>query len=266
MTRYTTSSASARRFVWNAMAALSLAGAIACGSTATSPSDAGNVAALTITGTPAGNVTFQLTATARMADGSSRDVTSTAQWETSSRSVAMISSSGVVTVIGAGQVEFRATYRGVAATLQLTVGSPVHDTFLVSGVVHEVAPNQRSLAGARVDIITGPDAGRFAISNASGYYELAGVAAGTIDMVTTLAGFEPFRVGLNVAGNVQEDGWLAPMPPTNATGDTATARCKDGTWSWSQTQTSACAENGGIAYAVCPGPFCRDLIASTARR
>jgi hypothetical protein len=267
MTAGTTSSAQRRQLFRKAIATFSLAGAVACGSTATSPTDAaGNVTALTISGAPAGNATFQLTATARMTNGAARDVTSSAQWETSSRSIAMISSTGLVTVIAAGDVEFRATYLGVAGALRLTVGPPAHETFLVSGVVHEVVPNERSLAGARVDIISGPDAGRFAISNASGYYELAGVAAGTITMVTTLEGFEPFRVGLNVAGNVQEDGWLAPMPPTNSSGDTATARCKDGSWSWSQTQAAACADNGGIAYAVCPGPFCRDLTASRRTR
>jgi hypothetical protein len=138
--------------------------------------------------------------------------------------------------------------------------------FTLSGTVQEVAPNEHVLPGARVDIITGPDAGRFAVSDGSGHYALTGVSAGSAALVTTLDGFEPFRFGVSIVGNMQADGWLTPVPPTNASGATATARCKDGTWSWSQSQAAACTDNGGMAYPVCPGPFCRDLTASVGRK
>jgi hypothetical protein len=147
----------------------------------------------------------------------------------------------------------------------VTPSSP-QGAFTLSGIVREIAPNERPLAGARIDIVSGPDAGRSARSDATGFYELTGVSAGALSTVTTLEGFDPYRAGLALTGNAQSDGWLAPVPPTNASGAPATARCKDGTWSWSQTQATACAENGGMAYAVCPGPFCRDLTASAGRK
>jgi len=152
------------------------------------------------------------------------------------------------------------------ATAPAVTPTPAQGAFTVSGIVREIAPNERPLQGARVDIVSGPDAGRSATSDASGFYQLTGVSAGTVSTVTTLAGFDPYRAGFSVTGNAQSDGWLAPVPPTDANGATATARCKDGTWSWSQTQATACAENGGMAYAVCPGPFCRDLTASSQRK
>ncbi len=138
--------------------------------------------------------------------------------------------------------------------------------FTLSGIVREIAPNERPLAGARIDIVSGPGAGRSATSDATGFYQLTGVSAGTLLTVTTLDGFDPYRAGMSLTGNAQSDGWLAPVAPTNASGASATARCKDGTWSWSQMQATACAENGGMAYAVCPGPFCRDLTASAGRK
>lgn len=256
-----------RLVVGNAIATLLAAAAIGCAGTTTSPTQpSGGVTGLTVTGTASATGSFQLTATARMSDGSSRDVTAGAQWETSSRSLATVSPTGMVTVVSTGQVEFRATYLGVVGSLQMVVGPPPHPTFTLSGVVYEVAPNERVLVGARIDVVTGPDAGRFAVSDGSGAYQLSGVSAGTVSVVTTLDGFEPYRVGLSIGGNAQSDGWLAPVPPKDASGATATARCKDGTWSWSASQTAACMDNGGIAYPVCPGPFCRDLTASAGRR
>ena len=124
--------------------------------------------------------TFQLTATARMSDGGTRDVTASAQWESSNRSIATISTAGMVTVLAAGQVEFRATYLGVAGALQLSLNAPPsHGTFALSGIVREVAPNERALAGAQIAIVSGPDAGRSATSDANGFYQLTGVSAGT---------------------------------------------------------------------------------------
>jgi hypothetical protein len=268
MTRKNGSRRGLRLTVGHAIGILSVVASVGCGSSATSPTPAsGSVTALLVSSSASATGSFQLAATARMTDGGTRDVTASAQWETSNRSLATISGKGLVTVVGAGQVEFRATYLGVVGALQLLVSpAPSHDTFALSGVVHEVEPNERSLAGARIDIITGPDAGRFAVSDAAGFYQLTGVSAGSIAVVTTLDGFEPYRIGLSLSANMQADGWLAPVPPTDASGATATARCKDATWSWSHTQTAACSENGGIAYPVCPGPFCRDLTASTGRR
>ena len=65
-------------------------------------------------------------------------------------------------------------------------------------------------------------------------------------------------VGITIQSNTSVDLWLAPTPPKDATGATATARCNDGTWSWAQTRAEACTAAGGIAYPVCPGTMCPD--------
>ena len=101
------------------------------------------------------------------------------------------------------------------AAADMPVSAP-HGVFTLSGTVQEVAPNEHVLPGARVDIITGPDAGRFAVSDGSGHYELAGVSAATVSIVTTLDGFEPFRFGVSIVGNMQADGLLTPVPPSDA--------------------------------------------------
>jgi hypothetical protein len=49
---------------------------------------------------------------------------------------------------------------------------------------------------------------------------------------------------------------MYPTPATNPSGATATARCKDGTWTWATTVAEACTANGGILYGVCPGALC----------
>ena len=56
---------------------------------------------------------------ARFTDGTTRDVTTTAQWDTSNPSLATVTNAGVVTLVGAGDVEVRATYQSVSGTLRL---------------------------------------------------------------------------------------------------------------------------------------------------
>ena len=51
---------------------------------------------------------------------------------------------------------------------------------------------------------------------------------------------------------------LYPTPPRDSSGNSATARCKDGSWSWAAREADACVANRGIAYLVCPGPLCNE--------
>ncbi len=80
---------------------------------------------------------------------------------------------------------------------------------------------------------------------------------------TTVAGYSLDAVGTDFTGNKNVDLWLAPMPPKNSTGATATARCNDGSWSWAQTGADACSNDGGVAYPVCPGVLCPNVARKT---
>jgi hypothetical protein len=205
-------------------------------------------------------MTFQLIATARFSDGTTRDVTSAAQWASSNPALATVAPTGMVTVAGSGEVELRATYQTVTDSLRLAVVLAPQPTVKLSGVVREVKPNEHPMAGVRVDITAGLDAGKFVISDRSGNYQFTGLTQGKITITATMTGYEPWQASnLTLTADRPEDVWLVPIPPKDGSGGTATARCNDGSWSWSRENTgpaAACAANGGVAYRVCPGPFC----------
>jgi trimeric autotransporter adhesin len=63
----------------------------------------------------------QLTATATYSDGTMKDVTGTAVWNSSAQGVAAVSSSGVVAAVSAGQSTITASLTGISGTLVITV-------------------------------------------------------------------------------------------------------------------------------------------------
>jgi len=220
------------------------------------PSSSG-VSSVTVSQVSATSRSLQLSAMARFTDGTTRDVTTTAQWDTSNPSLATVTNAGVVTLVGAGDVEVRATYQSVSGTLRLMTRPEV--VLTLWGVVREVQPNQHPLAGARVEIVDGENAGRVAVSDQSGGYVFTGLSLGRASLVVTLDGYQTWRLNnLPLPGNTLQDPWLVPVPPRNAEGVLATLRCRDGAWSWELDRASGCKEHGGIAYVVCPGPLCPD--------
>jgi hypothetical protein len=200
---------------------------------------------------------FQAIATAHFSDNTTRDVTSGAQWASSNPSAATVASTGMVTVVGSGDVELRATYQTVTGSLRLAVVWAPRPAVALSGVVREVAPNEHAVAGARVDIVAGLDAGKFVLSDQNGNYQFTGITQGTVRVTATMTGYQVWQSNdITLTADAKEDAWLVLIPPKDASGVTATARCKDGTWSWSTDPVAACAANGGTAYVVCPGPLC----------
>jgi len=90
----TSSGVTVQRTLLNGMAGVAMLTLAACGSdghpaSPTAPSTA-TVAAVVVTGGSTAAVSFQLTATARMSDGSARDVTSSAAWESSNPAIAAV--------------------------------------------------------------------------------------------------------------------------------------------------------------------------------
>jgi len=224
------------------------------------PPAAAAVTTVTVSTVSASASVIQLAAMARFSDGTAQDVTTAAQWESSNTSRATVSSTGMVTVVGNGDVDVRATYQNISGTMRLAVSLPPQTNVVLSGVVREVAPAEHPLAGARVDIVEGPNTGKSVVSNGSGAYQFTGLASGQASVTATLDGYIVWKSSFDLSADRQEDLWLTPNPPKNSDGAPATARCKDGTWSWSPDQTAACSGNGGIAYFVCPGPFCLNVI------
>ena len=119
--------------------------------------------------------TGALTATARFADGTTRDVTTEATWTSFDPSVATVSS-GVVTATGLGRTTIQATYsnRTGSTTVQVTPAG----TFVVVGRVRD--PGQGQGVGLGVPGFTVRDVATGAVTttDSTGDYSLAGVFPG----------------------------------------------------------------------------------------
>jgi hypothetical protein len=136
--------------------------------------------------------------------------------------------------------------------------SPSESTgFRLSGIVREVAPSGRAVDAVRVEISGGPDAGAAALSDLTGFYIFPSLKMGRATVQVQKNGFLLWRItDLDVRQNTNLDIWLYPVPPLDFNGKSATARCRDSSWTWSVVRGEACAANGGVAYEVCPGPLC----------
>jgi len=199
----------------------------------------------------------QLTAVAQLNDGATKDVTTSAQWDSTNTTIAVVSSSGLVTAIAAGDVDIHATYQSVVASARVHLAAPDGpSTFVLSGIVREVIPNARALGNARIAITAGPDYGTIIASDGSGAFRFTHLSRGVISVEASSDGYLIWKIS-NWLLDRDRDLEIAmfPVPPKDAAGVTATARCLDGSWSWETRRMLACAESG-IAYTVCPGPFC----------
>ena len=85
-----------------------------------SPVPARTVSSIVITGTaPAVGATSQFTATATLSDGTTQNVTTQAAWQSSNPAVVTVSGSGVVTGVGIGEADVRASYQSASGTQHL---------------------------------------------------------------------------------------------------------------------------------------------------
>jgi hypothetical protein len=145
------------------------------------PSPTPVVTAITIGGTASLEVgfSFHLTATARLSDGSTVDVTARATWTSSNVEVATISQGGVLAALKEGDTEVRATYGNVAARHPITVvrdfanRTTPSGTYEVAGLVHETAPmTDIGISHARIEVVGGPLAGQVSFADSDGHFRL----------------------------------------------------------------------------------------------
>jgi Big-like domain-containing protein len=129
------------------------------------------VTTVTVTNTGTTGVTFQLGAMARLSDGSTLDVTRIAAWDSSDPTKATVSSLGLVTVHGDGDVDVHAVYQGVTGSSHLNVNQP--RMYALTGIVNAMAPDSSPIAEARVRILDAINNGDPTITNASGAFSAA---------------------------------------------------------------------------------------------
>jgi CarboxypepD_reg-like domain/Bacterial Ig-like domain (group 2) len=129
-------------------------GSAACGRssnpTAATTTITPTVSSVTVTSGSRTASTIQLAASARMADGTVRDVTNLAAWQSSNAALATVSSAGVVTFFGSGDVDVRATYQSVSGTLHLVVATVPVIAITISGAPSSPATSFQLTASARL--------------------------------------------------------------------------------------------------------------------
>jgi len=131
--------------------------------------------------------TTQLTLEATLSDGSKRDVTSTAQWQSTAPNVVTVSTTGLAMAVDFG----KASVYGNAASKRssnLVVTVLPEGTYILSGRVTE--PGILPLADVRVETIGGPMSGRVVMTNGEGNYAFNGVS-GVAQVRVTKDGYLP---------------------------------------------------------------------------
>jgi hypothetical protein len=128
----------------------------------------------------------------------------------------------------------------------------------IGGIVQSIDKPTRIVNGALIEVIEGPNTGKSVVSDNTGSFAIFGLTAGPAKIRVTGSGFQAWTSkDFDFQSDVKIAVELFPTPPTNASGATATGRCNDGGWTWSSSRADACVNNSGLAYGVCPGPFCK---------
>jgi hypothetical protein len=251
--------------VWRiSFAALATAMVMACAGSdrmptnPTGPTTTAAVTAVAVSSVNVTHTTVQLNATAKLADGTTRDVTSIAAWQSSNPSIATISTTGMLTIVESGAVDARATYQSITGSLRLNVAKTDPTArYSLTGVTRETAPNAHPLANVRVQVTSAAEGEVSVMSDATGAFTIPSLPNALVGIEATKDGYLLWKVmNLGMGSNKVIEVNLYPTPPTNASGEPATARCKDKSWSWASALSEACTNNGGFAYGVCPGPLC----------
>jgi hypothetical protein len=162
-------------------------GSAACGrsSNPTAPTTTitATVASVTVTSGARTASTLQLAASARMSDGTVRDVTSVSAWQSSNAALATVSSAGVVTFFGSGDVDVRATYQNVSGTLHVVVANLPVIGITISGPPSSPATSFQLTASARLADGSTQDVTRSAIWESSDT-SIATVTGGLVSVVS----------------------------------------------------------------------------------
>lgn len=157
------------------------------------------VSSVAVTSNRTGVTTYQLQATAAMSDGTTRDVTSAAQWETSNPALCTVSSSGLLTAMRSGDVQVRANYQNVTGSTSLSLSVPLYS---LTGIVSEAPPASRLLEGVRVAITAGPNQDEFTFTDDRGMFTFSGLSAGTHTLTIQRAGYQPWSQSVSLTENV----------------------------------------------------------------
>ena len=198
---------------------------------------------------PAGQ-TRQLTATATLSDGSTRDITSDASWSSDNSPVATVSnaaaSKGVATGVSPGTTNITASLRGVAGSTAVTVTNAVMVSITIMptsltvpvGFTIEARAIATFSDGTSEDVTesvmwSSSDPVVVSVSNAAGSRgQLTGVAPGTSNVTAhagALSGATTVTVSSASLVSIQVSSCSSSLPAGHTVQCTATATFSDGT-------------------------------------
>jgi hypothetical protein len=163
-------------------------------------------------GAPAIGATSQLAATAASSTGSTTDVTAQATWQTATAAIATVNAAGIASGVAAGEVDVRATFRGVTGILHLAI---VPATFALSGTITD-ATSRAVLPNIGVRVTDGVNAGKTATTDSSGTYTIADVTAGTFALSASGAGYQSQAQTVTVSADTRADFVLSRNAPPPA--------------------------------------------------
>jgi len=149
-----------------------------------------------VTNSGTSGASFQLAAMAQLSDGSALDVTKVAAWDSSDTTRASVSTSGLVTVTGDGDVDVHAVYRGVSGSSHLTVALP--KTYTASGIVEGMSPQGRAIAGAQVRVLDAAGGGVATVTSINGAFTTSALAIGRHLVEVSKAGFEIWEIEIAI--------------------------------------------------------------------
>lgn len=181
---------------------------------APTPAAGVSVLSVTISGVTAPltvGTTLQLRLSASLSDGTQRDVTTEAAWQSSNVAVATVSSSGLLTVNGEGEADIAATFQAVAATARVTT---TRVPYRVTGRVHETEPTESTvIGGAHVEVVGGPLDGYTTTTDASGLFGLPPVFDAGFRLKVKKAGYDDADYGIVVLPRDEHvDIGISPVP------------------------------------------------------
>lgn len=170
--------------------------------------------------------------------------------------------------------------------------TPTPTTFTVSGTVTD-GTSGGVLPNVNIQTTDATNATKTTTTNASGNYSVSGIAAGLLTVTGSATSYQSASKAVTVSADARVDLVLqrvapAPSPtptptpsptpsptptpipspppgsnictvssPISAACGTATAVCKDGTYSCSQNRNGTCSFHDGVSCWICPGVLCQ---------
>ncbi len=166
-------------------------GACGAGGSNATPSTPSSVSDLKIEGVPSTlriGETAQLTASVVLADGLTKNATTSVEWQSSDADVATVSAGGVVRAIGLGIADITASVQEHRAAARVAV-RPVQ--FLVSGVVHETPPTEsQSIPNATIAATDSQGESASVQTDGAGHFDVL-LSEGPAKVAVSASGFEP---------------------------------------------------------------------------